>query len=314
MKFNTPQNLQVIATLIDASILGNADNQAIGINEIHKVTEGDICFVDHPKYYNKCLQSKATIIIINNKDVEIPSGKTLLYCSDPFEAYLKIVDTYKPFIASTEAISTKATFGKNTIVMPNVFIGDDVVLGDDCVIHPNVTIHNGTIIGNNVVIQSGSVIGSDAFYYNTKKNREVWFKRMKSCGNVLIEDNVEIGSGCTIDRGVTDSTIIGKGTIMDNQVHIGHDVTVGKNCLFAAQVGIAGATVIEDGVTLWGQVGVNKTITIGSGAVVMGQSGVVGNIDGNKMYWGTPAINFGDKKRESVWIKRIPELWNKIRG
>lgn len=314
MKFNTPQNLQVIATLIDASIFGNAHNEAIGINEIHKVTEGDICFVDHPKYYNKCLQSKATIIIINNKDVEIPNGKTLLYCSDPFEAYLKIVDTYKPFIASTEAISTKATFGKNTIVMPNVFIGDDVVLGNDCVIHPNVTIHNGTIIGNNVVIQSGSVIGSDAFYYNTKKNREVWFKRMKSCGNVLIEDNVEIGSGCTIDRGVTDSTIIGKGTIMDNQVHIGHDVTVGKNCLFAAQVGIAGATVIEDGVTLWGQVGVNKTITIGSGAVVMGQSGVVGNIDGNKMYWGTPAINFGDKKRESVWIKRIPELWNKIMG
>ena len=229
MKFSTPQTLEIISTLIDASIIGNASNVALGINEIHKVDVGDICFVDHPKYYEKCLQSKATIIIINSKEVTIPLGKTLLYCADPFEAYLKIVNTYKPFVPSVLPISLTAVIGANTIVMPNVFIGDDVVIGDGCVIHPNVTIHAGTQIGNNVVIQSGTVIGSDAFYYNTKKNREVWYKRMQSCGNVIIEDNVEIGSGCTIDRGVTASTIIGKGTIMDNQVHVGHDVTVGKN-------------------------------------------------------------------------------------
>jgi UDP-3-O-[3-hydroxymyristoyl] glucosamine N-acyltransferase len=196
--------------------------------------------------------------------------------------------------------------------MPNVFIGNEVVIGANCVIHPNVTILDYTKIGNNVVVQSGTVIGSDAFYYNTKKNREVWYKRMKSCGNVVIEDNVEIGASCTIDRGVTDETRIGQGTIIDNQVHIGHDVSIGKNCLLAAQVGVAGATIIEDGVTLWGQVGVNKTITIGSGAVVMGQSGVVGNIEGNAVYWGTPAINFSDKKREMVWVKRIPGLWKKM--
>lgn len=312
MKFFTPLSMPTLATLLNATVIGNEQNLATGINEIHKVEVGDICFVDHPKYYNKCLQSAATIIIINNKDVEIPTGKTLLLTDEPFEAYLKIVDTYAPFVASTKAISDTASIDTTSIIMPNVFIGNNVTIGANCVIHPNVTIKDYTVIGNNVVIQSGTVIGSDAFYYNTKKNREHWYKRMKSCGNVVIEDNVEIGSGCTIDRGVTASTHIGAGTIMDNQVHIGHDVSVGKNCLFAAQVGIAGATVIEDGVTLWGQVGVNKTITIQSGAVVMGQSGVVGNLSGNKVYWGTPAIDIIEKKKETVWVKRIPEMWKKL--
>jgi UDP-3-O-[3-hydroxymyristoyl] glucosamine N-acyltransferase len=312
MKFSSPLSMPTLASLLNATIIGNEKNIALGINEIHKVATGDICFVDHPKYYNKCLQSAATIIIINNKEVELPQGKTLLLVEDPFESYLKIVDTYKPFIASTKSINDTATINNTAVIMPNVFIGNYVTIGAGTIIHPNVTILDYSEVGNNCVIQSGTVIGSDAFYYNTKKNREVWYKRMKSCGNVVIEDNVEIGSGCTIDRGVTAETRIGKGTIIDNQVHIGHDVSVGKNCLFAAQVGIAGATVIEDGVTLWGQVGVNKTITIGSGAVVMGQAGVVGNIEGNNVYWGTPAINFGDKKREMVWVKRLPELWKKI--
>lgn len=314
MKFATPLSMQYLAELLDAKILGNENNKAIGINEIHKVETGDICFVDHLKYYDKCLNSAATIIIINNNEVVIPEGKTLLFVADPFESYLKIVDSFKPFKPSNKSISDSFTIGEGSIVMPNCFIGNNVKIGNHSVIHPNVTIHDDTVIGNNVIIQSGTVIGSDAFYYNTKKNREVWFKRMKSCGNVIIEDFVEIGASCTIDKGVTASTVIGKGTIMDNQVHIGHDVSVGKNCLFAAQVGIAGATVIEDGVTLWGQVGVNKTITISSGAVVMGQSGVVGNIKDNHVYWGTPAIKLGDKKREAVWVKRIPELWKKVMG
>lgn len=312
MKFFTPLSMPTLATLLNATVIGNEQNLATGINEIHKVEVGDICFVDHPKYYNKCLQSAATTIIINNSEVEIPEGKTLLLVDEPFEAYLKIVDAYQPFIENKKSISDTAIIDSSSIIMPNVYIGNNVSIGKNCVIHPNVTIKDYTVVGDNVIIQSGSVIGSDAFYYNTKKNREHWYKRMKSCGNVVIEDNVEIGSSCTIDRGVTASTVIGAGTIMDNQVHIGHDVSIGKNCLLAAQVGVAGATIIEDGVTLWGQVGVNKTITIGSGAVVMGQSGVVGNIDGNKVYWGTPAIDVIEKKKETVWVKRIPEMWKKL--
>ena len=135
---------------------------------------------------------------------------------------------------------------------------------------------------------------------------------MLSCGRVIIEDDVEIGAGCTIDRGVSHDTKIGRGTKIDNMVHIGHDTVIGKNCLFAAQVGIAGATSIEDGVTLWGQVGVSKTLTIGANATVYAQSGIPSSIEGDKTYFGTPAEDAQVKKRELIWIKRIPELWKKV--
>ena len=136
---------------------------------------------------------------------------------------------------------------------------------------------------------------------------------MQSCGNVIIEDNVEIGANCTIDRGVTASTRIGKGTKMDNLVHIGHDTNVGRNCLFAGQVGIAGACVIEDGVVLWGQVGVSKTLTIGKNAVVFAQSGVPSSLKGNKNYFGSPVVDAVQKQKEFVWVKRIPEMWEKLK-
>jgi UDP-3-O-[3-hydroxymyristoyl] glucosamine N-acyltransferase len=312
MKFPSPVSLTWIAELINAEVIGNTALQATGINEIHKVESGDLVFVDHPKYYDKCLQSAANFIIINSKNVTIPEGKALLVTDNPFEAYQTITNHFRPFSPATKSISDTAIIGEHTTIMPNVFIGNHVTIGSNCIIYPNVTIMDYSVIGNNVVIQAGTVIGGDAFYYNTKKNREVWFKKMNSCGNVVIEDNVEIGCGCTIDRGVSASTTIGKGTIIDNMVHLGHDVVIGKNCLLAAQVGIAGATTLEDGVTLWGQVGVNKTITIKSGAVVMGQSGVTNTIEGNTVYMGTPAINAGDKRREFVWAKRIPELWKKV--
>jgi len=312
MKFPAPVSVQWIAELIEAEVAGNLSAQASGINEIHKVEIGDLVFVDHPKYYDTCLKSEASFIIINTKDVIIPEGKAILICSEPFEAYLKIVNHFRPFVAAHKSISDDVLIGEGSVIMPNVFIGQQVVIGKNCVVHPNVSILDYTVIGDHVVIQAGTIIGSDAFYYNTKKNREVWYKRMQSCGNVVIEDHVEIGAGCTIDRGVTAETRIGKGTKLDNMVHIGHDTTVGKNCLFAAQVGIAGGTIIEDGVTLWGQVGVSKTLTIGANAVVLAQSGVPSSLAGGKTYFGYPAEDASMKRRELVWIKRIPELWKKV--
>jgi UDP-3-O-[3-hydroxymyristoyl] glucosamine N-acyltransferase len=312
MKFPAPVSAQWIAGLIQAELAGDLTAEASGINEIHKVERGDLVFVDHPKYYDKCLQSDASFIIINTKDVVIPEGKTILVVKEPFEAYLTIVNHFRPFIPSEKSVSDDVVIGKNSVIMPNVFIGNKVIIGKNCVIHPNVSLLDHTVIGDNVVIQAGTVIGSDAFYYNTKKDRDIWYKRMQSCGNVVIEDNVEIGAGCTIDRGVTAETRIGKGTKMDNMVHIGHDTTVGRNCLFAAQVGIAGGTIIEDGVTLWGQVGVSKTLTIGANAVVLAQSGVPSSLAGGKTYFGYPAEDASLKRRELVWIKRIPELWKKV--
>ena len=312
MKFPSPVSIEWIATLINARIEGNTTGFATGINEIHKVEEGDLVFVDHPKYYTKCIDSAASFIIID-QSTECPAGKALLIVEQPFEAYLKIVEQFRPFHPATTMIDPTATIGEGSYVAPNAFIGQHVSIGKNCTIHPNVSILEHCILGNNVVVQSGATIGSDAFYYNTKKNRDVWYKKMNSCGRVVLEDHVEIGAGCTIDRGVTHDTIIGEGTKMDNMVHIGHDVVVGKNCLFAAQVGIAGATTVEDGVILWGQVGVNKTINIGKNAIVMGQSGVANSLEGGKTYFGYTAEEAISKRREMIWIRRIPEIWNMIK-
>ncbi|MFP5040409.1 UDP-3-O-(3-hydroxymyristoyl)glucosamine N-acyltransferase [Parasediminibacterium sp. JCM 36343] len=312
MKFPAPVSLSWVATLINAELVGTTDKPATGINEIHKVEAGDLVFVDHPKYYITCLESAASFIIINTKDVTVPEGKALLVVDSPFEAYQTITNHFRPFQPSNKSISDSAIIGEGTTIMPHVYIGNHVNIGKNCVIYPNVTILDYTIIGNNVVIQAGTVIGGDAFYYNTKKNREAWFKRMNSCGNVIIEDNVEIGCSCTIDRGVSASTIVGKGTIIDNMVQLGHEVVIGKNCLIGSQVGIAGVTTLEDGVTLWGQVGVSKTLTIGENAVVLAQAGVNKTIEGNKTYWGTPVMNAKDKQKENVWVKRIPALWKKV--
>lgn len=312
MRFPSPVSLTWIAELINAELLGNTSGMATGINEIHRVEDGDLVFVDHPKYYDKCLRSDASFIIINNRNVSIPEGKALLVVDHPFDAYTTIVNHFRPFIPASKSISDTAVIGEGTYIAPHSSIGHYVQIGKNCRIHPNVTILDHCIIGDNVVIQAGTVIGSDAFYYNTKKDRECWYKRMQSCGRVIIEDEVEIGAGCTIDRGVSHDTRIGKGTKIDNMVHIGHDTIVGRNCLFAAQVGIAGACTIEDGVTLWGQVGVNKTLTIGKNAVVFAQSGVPGDLEGGKIYLGSPTEEASIKKRELIWIKRIPEIWQKL--
>lgn len=311
MRFDKPVPLTQIATLINAELIGNTTASATGINEIHKVEKGDLVFVDHPKYYQTCIHSAASFIIIN-KQTGFPEGKALLVTADPFEAYQTIVNYFRPFAPSMQMISHSSSTGEQTVIMPNAYIGNQVSIGNNCVIYPNVTILDHCVIGDNVVIQAGTVIGSDAFYYNKKTNRDIHYKKMLSCGRVVIENGVEIGAGCTIDRGVSGDTVIGAGTKIDNLVHIGHDTMVGKNCLFASQVGIAGATTIEDNVILWGQVGVSKTLTIEEGAVIYAQSGVSNSLAGGKAYFGSPAIDARAKKRELVWIKRIPQLWEKV--
>ncbi len=312
MRFEKPVPLQEIATLIGARIIGDG-GVATGINEIHKVEPGDLVFVDYPKYYRTCIQSPATFIIIN-EETDFPPHKSLLLTENPFEAYQKIVAHYRPFQPSMQPVSATATIGKNTVIMPGAYVGNHVTIGDDCVLYPNVTVLDYCVIGNNVNIQSNSVIGSDAFYYNKKTSRPMHYKKMLSGGRVVLHDFVEIGAGCTIDRGVSSDTVIGAGTKLDNLVHIGHDTVVGKNCLFAAQVAVAGATTIEDGVILWGQVGVSKTLTIGAGAEVYAQSGVGTTLQGGKKYFGSPVQDAAVKMKELVWVKRIPEIWQKLAG
>jgi len=308
VKFPKPQTLAQIAQLLDCDFVGSADFPVLGMNEIHVVQPGDIVFVDHPKYYDKALNSMATIILIN-KEVECPKGKALLISDDPFRDFNKLTNHFRPFEPARAVIADSAKIGKHTIIQPNVFIGNNVIIGDDCLIHPNVTIYDNTIIGNNVTIHAGTVLGADAFYY---KNRPDKFDKLKSGGNVVIMDNVEIGALCTIDKGVSASTIIGEGSKLDNQVHVGHDSVVGKRCLIASQVGIAGCVLVQDFVTIWGQVGITSGVTIGERSVISAQSGVSKSLPGHKSYFGTPADEFRKKYKEIASIRLIPDIIEKL--
>ena len=309
MKFAQTQTLSEIAKIIDCQFIGDPNFSVLGMNEIHVVVAGDIVFVDHPKYYDKALQSAATIILIN-KQVACPDGKALLISDDPFRDFNKLSKHFRPFQSASTSISSSAIIGQNTIIQPNTFIGNNVEIGDNCLIHANVTIYDNTIIGNNVTIHSGTILGADAFYY---KKRPDGFDQLLSCGRVVIKDNVGIGALCTIDKGVTGDTTIGEGTKLDNQVHIGHDTIIGKMCLIASQTGIAGCVIIEDEVTLWGQVGTTSGITIGAKAVIMGQTGVTKSVEGGKSYFGTPIEESREKLKQLANVKRIPEILNKLK-
>jgi UDP-3-O-[3-hydroxymyristoyl] glucosamine N-acyltransferase len=305
MKFNKSYKLYEITALLQAEYIGDPEFEITGINEIHRVEKGDITFVDHPKYYDKALQSNATTIIINKK-VECPKGKALIISDDPFRDYNFIVKQNAPFLTSATMISSSAKIGINTVIQPGAFVGNNVTIGNNCIIHANVSIYDNTIIGNDVIIHSGTVIGADAFYY---KRRPEGYDKMLSCGKVIIHNSVEIGANCTIDKGVSSDTIIGEGTKMDNLIQVAHDTVIGKNCLIASQVGIAGVVTIEDNVILWGQVGVQKDLTIGKGAIVLGQSGVGKSLEAGKVYFGSPVQEARTKMKELVYLKNISELY-----
>ncbi len=303
---NFPQTLTVkeVADIIDAKIIGDPNNEVIGLNELHVVRHGDITFVDHPKYYNKALNSAATVIIIN-KEVDVPEGKVLLLNDNPFPAFNKLIEKFRPFVPATNNISPSAVIGNNSIVQFGAFVGNNVTIGNNCIIHSNVSIYDNVIIGDNVIIHSGSVIGSDAYYF---QKREGSFVKFQSGGRVIIEDNVEIGANCCIDKGVTGDTTIGEGTKFDNHCQVGHDTIIGKNCLIGAFAAIAGVTRIEDDVILWARVAINKDIVIGKAAVIMATSGVDKSIEGGKTYMGAPVMEVKKYWRYMISLKQVPDL------
>ncbi|WP_179338811.1 UDP-3-O-(3-hydroxymyristoyl)glucosamine N-acyltransferase [Winogradskyella ludwigii] len=309
MKFPKPHTLKQIASLIDCEFKGSEDFEILGINEIHVVEPGDIVFVDHPKYYDKALESAATIVLIN-KDVDCPEGKALLISDDPFRDFNKITKHFKPFRSSNSAVADDAVIGEGTIIQPNCFVGNNVKIGKNCLIHSNVSIYDDAIIGDNVTIHAGTILGASAFYY---KNRPEGYDQLLSGGRVIIEDNVDIGALCTIDRGVTGDTRIGEGSKLDNQIQIGHDTVLGKKCLIASQTGIAGCVVIEDNVTIWGQVGVKSGITIAKGTVIYAQSGLGQTTEEGKTYFGSPAVEARSFFKERAYIKKIPEMLQKLK-
>lgn len=301
MKFTQTHPLKDIAAIINCEYVGDDHFPVTGMNEIHVVTPGDIVFVDHPKYYDKALQSAATIVLINKK-VEAPEGKALLISDDPFRDFNALT---RHFLAFAKAESKQPKVGKGTILQPNVHLGTDVIIGENCFIHSNVSINDRCVIGNNVTIHSGTVLGADAFYY---KRRPEGYDKLLSNGRVIVEDHVEIGALCTIDRGVTGDTTIGYGSKLDNQVHIGHDTVLGKHVLIASQTGISGCVIIEDDVKIWGQVGIRSDIRLGAGCEIMAQSGLSKDVEPGDVLFGSPASNAKQKFKEMAALRMLPNF------
>lgn len=308
MKFVKPIPIQEIAQKYKAELIGNKKLEALGINEIHKVEPGDIVFVDVEKYFSKCLNSAASIIILNKK-VKCPKGKALLLCDNPFEVYNNIVLEERPVHPLNQIISDTAQIDPSTVLEPNVVVGHHVTIGKNCYIQANVTIAEHTVIGDNVTIQAGAIIGTDAFYY---KKTEEGYHKFRSGGRVVIEDDVEIGAGSTINKGVSGDTVIGAGSKLDSQVHLGHGVVIGKRCLIAGQVGIGGKTIIGDDCILYGKVGIVQNVVIGDKAIILAGTGVSKDLEGGKTYFGRPAGEMRTKYKELAALRHLPEFFAKF--
>lgn len=309
MKFSAPVSLKEVAEFTASTFAGDPNFPITGINEIHMVSTGDVTFVDHPKYYGKALGSAASVVIINQV-VDCPEGKALLFNDDPFSVYTKLAKHHMPFSASGSAISPLALIGEGTVIQPGAFVGNHVKIGKNCIIHSNVSIYDYTEIGDNVVIHANSVLGADAYYFQRKPQG---YRKLESCGKVIIHDNVEIGALCAIDRGVSGDTIIGFGTKFDNHVQVGHDTHIGANCLIGAHSAIAGVTKIEDDVIIWAKVAVNKDLVIGKGAVILATSAVDKSLAGGITYFGSPAVEARKKWKELAMLRNLPELYAKFK-
>lgn len=308
MKFPQPIPVRDLARQFNAEIIGDENLEALGINEIHKVEPGDIAFSDVKKYFDKTLRSAATVILLNEA-TECPPGKVILLVDQPFEVYDAIVRQFRPPAPLTESLSPDTLIHPSVIIEPGAVIAANVRIGANSYIGANAYIGEYSIIGEDVIIGPGAIIGPDAFYF--KKLPDGSFKKWRSGGRVLIGDRVDIGAGCTIAKGVSGDTVIGEGSKLDCQIHIGHGVVIGKNCLFAAQVGIGGKTVIEDNVILYGQVGIAQALHIGQGTVVSAKSGVSKSLEGGKTYFGIPADETREKYKELAALRQLPGLLRK---
>lgn len=311
MKLDKPIAVGKIAELVGADVIGDPDVIITGINVIHKAEHGDITFADHPRYIEKAAHSPASAVIVPSMPSS-PNGKVYLISKDPFAAYNKLVSILtKPNLPQDCWVSPTARIARGTRLSPGVYIGEEAVIGENCIIYPNVYIAAKTVIGNGVIIGPNTTIGFDAFYYRRNQNGK--YERLLSCGRVILEDNVEIGAGCTIDRGVSGDTIIGAGTKIDNQVHIGHGTVIGKNCIIAAQVGISGKVTIGDNTTIWGKVGVAPRVHIGSNVTIMAMTGVDKNLPDGGVYGGRPVRDIRQEWKEKATLSLLTKHWDRLK-
>jgi len=326
---------QQIAEILEGDIVGNPNVEVSRLSKIEEGEKGSLTFLSNPKYSPYLYTTKASIAIVNKsfkpeKEIET----TLIKVEDAYASFSKLLEFYNQvknnklgreephFISSTALIGSNeyigafayigenVTIGENVKIYPNVYVGDNVVIGNNCTLFSGVKVYSETQIGSNCVLHSGVILGSDGFGF--APNKEGVYTKVPQIGNVMIEDDVDIGSATTIDRATLGSTIIRKGVKLDNQIQIAHNVEVGENTVIAAKTGISGSTKIGRNCMIGGQVGFAGHITVGDNVKIGAQSGVTKSVKDNQVINGTPAFGFSDFNKSYVYFKKLPELVKKI--
>jgi len=334
--------LRDLSASLDCVLEGDGEIEILRVAGIQDAGPGDITFVANPKYEKLLATTEASAVILKRGADSAPlarrsfseGGCATLRADDPYLAFARAVRLFAPewrpaagvdahaavaadarlgrdvSVGAFVAIESGASIGDRTVVFPNVTIGSGARIGDDCVIHSNVSIRERVTIGNRVILQNGVVIGGDG--YGFVRRRDGTHEKIPQTAAVVIEDDVELGANTTVDRPAVGETRIKAGTKIDNLVQIAHGVTIGRNVLMAAQVGVAGSTEIGDEVMFGGQVGVGGHLSIGRGAIAVGQSGVTNSLDPGVMVAGYPAIDSREWRKASVLFRRLPELKRRI--
>ncbi|MEM8509685.1 MAG: UDP-3-O-(3-hydroxymyristoyl)glucosamine N-acyltransferase [Bacteroidota bacterium] len=331
MKFTATQ----IAGILGGEIEGNPQISVHKLSKIEEGEKGSLTFLANPKYTSYIYTTKASITIVNKDFIpEQEVSTTLIKVDDAYKSFSRLLEYYnqvknnKIGIESPSFVSASAkygegfylgafsylgenvTIGDNVKIYPNAYIGDNVVIGNDCIIFAGSKIYSESVIGNYCVIHSGAIIGADGFGFTPNENGE--YSKVPQTGNVIIEDNVDVGAGTTIDRATLGSTILRKGVKLDNQIQIAHNVEIGEHTAIAAQTGIAGSTKIGKYCLIGGQVGIVGHITIGDRVRIQAQSGIGRNVKDDEVLQGSPALNYGDYNKSYVHFKNFPKIINQI--
>ena len=327
MKFTAEQ----IAGILDGEVVGNPNAEVSKLSKIEEGTEGSLTFLSNKKYNNYIYSTKATITIVNK--TFIPEGEittTLIKVDDAYLSFSKLLEFYHQaksnkvgieqpsvlsenvkygenfYLGSFAYIGSNVIMGDNVKIYPNCFIGDNVVIGDNVTIFAGVKVFSETEIGNNVSVHSGAVLGGDGFGF--APHPDGTFSKIPQIGNLIIEDNVNIGAGTTIDRATMGSTIIRKGVKLDNQIQVGHNVEIGENTVIAAQTGIAGSTKIGKNCMIGGQVGFAGHITVGNNVRIQGKTGVTKSVKDGEVLQGNPAMSYKEYYKSYVHFKNLPTI------
>ena len=331
MKFTAAQ----IAELLNGTVDGDPETQVDKLAKIEEGTKGSLTFLSNPKYTSYIYSTNASIAIVSDDfNIDQKIETTLIRVKDPYKAFSTLLEYYnqvtlnKSGIEEPIFISDSAIYGENIYIgafsylgknvkigddvklYPNTYIGDNVSIGNNTIIFPGVKIYSETTIGESCVLHSGVVIGADGFGFSPDDNGT--YSKVPQIGNVVVEDNVDIGAGTTIDRATLGSTIIRSGVKLDNQIQIAHNVEIGKNTAIAAQTGIAGSTKIGENCLIGGQVGFAGHLTIGNRVKIQAQSGIGRNIADDEIIQGSPAFAYGDFNKSYVHFKNLPKIIDRL--